>query len=144
MLYDLSKEIDRARIKRRIDSLLQKGGGLVDVTLKDERTRSQNAYLHLLCGYLATETGYTREWVKRELFKRAANRELFEVQREGAMGVVEDLRSTTELSKEEMSVAIDRFRDWAARECEIYLPEANESAFLKEIEVELSKSERYL
>lgn len=144
MLYDLSREIDRARLQRRVTGLLGKCSGLVDVTLREERTRSQNAYLHLIVGYFAMETGYTAEWVKRECFKRAANADIFRIERDGVLGAVEDLRSTAELTKEEMSLAIDRFRDWAAAEADIYLPEANESAFLREIEVELNRSARYL
>lgn len=144
MLYDLSREIDRERLQHRVKTLVGKGAGLVDLTLKEERTRSQNAYLHLLIGYFAMETGYTAEWVKRECFKRGANAALFVTERDGVLGRVEDLRGTAELTKEEMSLAIDRFRDWAAAEADIYLPEANESAFLREIEVELNRSARYL
>ncbi len=144
MLYDLSRQLDRERFSHRAATLLKAKEGLVELTRREGRSSNQNAYLHLLIGYLAMETGYSKDYVKQELFKRRANKELFEVERAGALGTVIDLRSTAELTKEEMSIAIDRFRDWSAKEAEIYLPEANEDAFIREIEVELNKNARYL
>ena len=44
----------------------------------------------------------------------------------------------------EMTLAIERFRDWASQEAGIYLPEPHETEMLEQIEIEIKKHERYL
>lgn len=143
MLYDLNSELDRSRFERRAAELMAQRR---TVELTDHRPRSiaQNSYLHLLLGYFATETGYTLDFVKREYFKRLVNPELFRVKREGSFGEVEDLRSSRELTTSEMTLAIERFRNWSSQEAGIYLPAPNEEDFLRDIEKELNRVKRYL
>lgn len=144
MLYDLSRETDKSRLRTRLAGL-EVAGAVVELTEKRQRTPSQNNYLHLLLGWYALETGNTLEYVKGQYFKRLCNPSLFVRRREDRwLGEVEELRSTRELSAEELSLAIDRFRDWSASECGIYLPEAHESEFLREVELEISRNGRWL
>ena len=74
MLFDLSNIIQKERFKRRCNDLYKKGC-IVDLTeKKQQRTLSQNRYLHLLLGYFALEYGETLQWVKEQYFKKYVNR----------------------------------------------------------------------
>lgn len=144
MLYDLSNILDRERFTRRCTVLLGKKG-VVELVEKTQRSNSQNRYLHLLLGYLAMETGNELEYVKEVFYKRTSNAALFVRQKEDEIvGAVEYTRSSAELSKEEMTVRIDRLRDWSSRVAGIYLPSADEQGFLQMIEVEMSRQQGYL
>lgn len=145
MLYDLSKETEKSRAKRRFDELLN-DGCKIELTKKEKRTLQQNKYLHLLLGWFALEYGETLEYVKQKMFKVAVNPDIFETTytnpKTGESR--KDIRSTSNLSTVELTQAIDRFRNWSSNEAGIYLPEANEDKFLSEIEIELYKKREYL
>ena len=144
MLYDLRNPLDRDRFKRRCNALYQKQG-IVDLSEKTQRSIQQNKFLHLLLGYLAMETGNTLDYVKEVFYKRTANKELFLREKEDEiLGKVEYLRSSADLSKEEMTLSIDRFRDWSSQTAGVYLPAANEQEFLASIEYELSKYKQWV
>lgn len=53
------------------------------------------------------------------------------------------LRSSKDLTKEEMSTAIDRFKRWASEQG-IYIPEPEDTERLREIEVEMGRMQRWL
>lgn len=142
MLYDLTDFVQRERFQRRCASLVQRQGR-VELREMTRRTLSQNAYLHLLLGYFASETGYTLDFVKREYFKRLVNPDIFQEERDGAFGRVADLRSTAQVGREELSLAIDRFRNWSSETAGIYLPSANEEEFLKSIEMDIDRYSHY-
>lgn len=144
MLYDLRNPLDRERFKRRCNALYQKQG-IVDLSEKTQRSIQQNRYAHLIMSYLAMETGNTLDYVKEVFYKRTANKELFLREKEDEiLGKVEYLRSSADLSKEEMTLSIDRFRDWSSQTAGIYLPAANEQEFLASIEYELSKYKQWV
>lgn len=145
MLYDLNNILDGERFKRRSNDLYKKKA-IVELTEKKrKRTLSQNSYLHYLLGYYAMETGNTIEYVKREYFKRLCNPSLFLTPRQDKyLGEVNDYRSSAVLSTAEMTQAIERFRNWSASECGIYLPSPDEEAFLQSIELELERHKDYL
>jgi hypothetical protein len=144
MLYDLRNPLDRERFKRRCNALYQKQG-IVDLSEKTQRSIQQNRYAHLIMSYLAMETGNTLDYVKEVFYKRTANKELFLREKEDEiLGKVEYLRSSADLSKEEMTLSIDRFRDWSSQTAGVYLPAANEQEFLASIEYELSKYKQWV
>ena len=145
MLYDLNNILDGERFKRRSNDLYKKKA-IVELTEKKrKRTLSQNSYLHYLLGYYAMETGNTIEYVIREYFKRLCNPSLFLIPRQDKyLGEVNDYRSSAVLSTAEMTQAIERFRNWSASECGIYLPSPDEEAFLQSIELELERHKDYL
>jgi hypothetical protein len=85
------------------------------------------------------------DYVKEVFYKRTANKELFLREKEDEiLGKVEYLRSSADLSKEEMTLSIDRFRDWSSQTAGVYLPAANEQEFLASIEYELSKYKQWV
>ena len=144
MLYDLKNPLDRDRFKRRCNALFIKQG-MVLLEEKTQRSSQQNRYAHLIMSYLAMETGNTLDYVKEIFYKRAANKELFVREKEDEiLGKVEYLRSSADLSKEEMTLSIDRFRDWSSQTAGIYLPTANEQEFLASIEYEMSRYKQWI
>lgn len=146
MIYDLNTDIDRARFERRVVALQEKRV-LVELSeKKPRRTTPQNAYLHLLIGEFAMQTGNTLEWVKQEYFKRHCNAELFVRRRTDDLThkEVEVLRSSRDLDTGEMTTAIDRFKQWAAAECGIELPDAEDREWLGYIEREMQHQREWL
>lgn len=145
MIYDLDNILDRERFKRRAAALVDEGGRVELTARKGKRTLSQNAYLHLILGWFAIETGNRIDFVKEKYFKKLVNSEIFARYMEDKyLGEVEVLRSSKELTTAEMTTAIDRFRNWSAEEAGIYLPSPNEKAFLDAIDIEINKQRAYL
>ena len=143
MVYDLSSDFQRKSFLARIDNLIEKGA-VVELTEKAFRSPNQNRYLHLLIGVVAIETGNTLEDAKKWYFKETCNSDLFHVQHRDKMGnCIVHIRSTAELTKEEMSTAIDRFKRWGA-ENGIYMPNPDDASLLKAIEIEMGRMKSYL
>ena len=143
MVYDLSSDFQRKSFLARVDNLLVKGA-VVELTEKAFRSPNQNRYLHLLIGVVAIETGNTLEDAKKWYFKETCNPDLFHVQHRDKMGnCIDHIRSTAELTKEEMSTAIDRFKRWGA-ENGIYMPNPDDASLLKAIEIEMGRMKSYL
>ena len=143
MLYDLTSEMQRKSFLARVDHLLEKCS-VVELTEKSFRSRSQNSYLHLLLGVVAMETGNTLEDVKRGYFKDIVNPDIFRSYKTDNRGnTICVYRSTASVSKEEMSMAIDRFKRWGA-ENGIYLPSPGDEELLREIEVQMGRMKLYL
>lgn len=146
MIYDLNTDIDRARFERRVVALQEKRV-LVELTeKKPRRTHPQNSYLHLLLGEFAMQTGNNLQWVKVEYFKRHCNAELFVRKRTDKLTgkEIEVLRSSSDLDTGEMTTAIDRFKHWAAVECGIDLPDAEDKEWLGYIEREMQHQREWL
>lgn len=143
MQYDLSSDFQRKAFNARCENLLEKGA-VVELTEKAFRSPNQNRYLHLLIGVVAMETGNSLEDAKRWYFKETCNHDLFHVQRTDKMGnTIDHIRSSSELTKEEMSQAIDRFKRWGY-ENGIYMPSPDDSSLLKEIEIEMGRLKSFL
>ena len=143
MVYDLSSDFQRKAFLARVDNLMEKSA-VVELTGKAFRSPNQNRYLHLLIGVVAIETGNTLEDAKKWYFKETCNSDLFHVQHRDKMGnYIDHIRSTAELTKEEMSMAIDRFKRWGA-ENGIYMPNPEDIHLLKEIEIEMGRMKSYL
>lgn len=145
MTYDLNNILDKERFKRRVNQLY-KAGEVVELTAKKpKRTLPQNAYLHLILGWFALETGNTLHFVKQGYFKRLVNADIFVQEIEdGYLGRVKVLKSSRDLDTAQMTTAIERFRNWSSQEAGVYLPSPDEQAFLQAIEIEMLKQKEYL
>lgn len=143
MTYNLANEFQRKAFLARCEDCLEKSM-VVELTAKTFRSRNQNSYLHLLIGVVAIDTGNTLAFTKEQYFKRLVNPDLF-IQEVTDLycGKVQVIRSTADLTKEEMSMAIDRFKKWGA-ENGIYLPNPGDEALLREIEIEMGRNRAYL
>ena len=146
MVYDLNTDIDRIRYEKRVKSLLDRRAVVELSERKPRRTTPQNAYLHMLLGEFAMQTGNTLEWTKAEYFKRHCNAELFVIRKRDELThrEVEVLRSSRDLDTGETTTAIDRFKHWAAAECGIDLPDAEDREWLGYIEREMQHNREWL
>lgn len=143
MQYDLTSDFQRKAFLSKVDNLLERGV-VVELTEKTFRSKNQNNYLHLLIGVVAMETGNTLADVKEWYFKRLCNRDLFITTRaDKYAGQVEVVRSSADLTKEEMSIAIDRFKRWGSQNG-IYMPNPGDESLLREIAIEMGRNKAYL
>lgn len=146
MKYDISNSLHREQARKRLEALLSKEHGIIELSeVKPQRSIKQNKYLHLLLGFFASEYGETIEYVKEQYFKLAANRSIFLRERDDKLaGRVSYLRSTRDLDKGEMQMAIERFRNWSSINAGIYLPSADEHRLLELAEIEISRNKNFL
>jgi len=147
--YDLSNQLDLASFSARVEGLkksAEKRRVIVEIGEKTQRTLNQNSYLHLILSYFACEIGLTLDYVKRQYFKATVNPELFVCEKYDTLidKRVKYLRSSSALDKDEMSLAISRFVEWAAQEANIYLPSPDDKAMLLECEITVNKNKKYL
>lgn len=143
MTYNLADEFDLRRGDARWEALKRKGA-TVDLTEKAFRTPRQNSYIHLIIGVVAMETGNTLEYTKQQYFKKLVNPDIFERTKDDRFtGKTTYYRSSAELSKEEMTQAIDRFRNWAASEG-WYLPSPDDKTLLQSVEYQMGKQRQWL
>lgn len=145
MIYNLSSQLDAQNARTRLE-LLVKRGSVVELTeKKPRRSLSQNAYLHLILSYFASQTGNTLEWVKQQYYKKLCNPDIFIAERDDIfLGRMKYIRSSADLRTDEMNLSIERFRNWSAAEAGIYLPEPTNEAELSALQVEVEKYKTYL
>jgi len=144
MIYDLSNTLQRESFKIRTNNLYIKGG-IVELIDKKPRTLKQNSYLHLILSYFACETGNPLEFVKQEYYKRLVNSDLFVKKiNDPFLGEISILKSSKDLTKDEMTLSIERFRNWSSQEAGIFLPNAASKEMLMQMEIEVNKHKQYL
>jgi hypothetical protein len=143
-LYNLKNPYDRQKFKEKVNQLELKQE-YVELKVKHtNRTLAQNSYLHLLLGYFASEFGYTLDEVKMDFYKRKCNPDIYVVERVNRRGrTVKTLRSSTDLDKLEMTRSIERFRNWSASECGLYLPSANEAEAIFHAQQQVEQYQNY-
>lgn len=145
MIYDTSNPLDKANFLLRAKKLAE-SGKIVELTeKKPRRSLPQNKYLHVLLAYFGTQTGNTLEWVKQQYYKKLVNPDLFIREKEDKyLGRIKVLRSSADLDMAEMSLSIERFRNWAAQEAGIYIPSADEAILIQQMEIEIERNKEFL
>jgi len=144
MIYDLNNPLHRESFKARCEHLLKKAT-IVELTEKKKRTLPQNSYLHLILSYFGVETGNTLDYVKEYYFKRLCNPDIFVYQKNDKhIGLVEVLKSSRDVSVEEMKNAISKFKEWALSEAGVFLPDALSKEEIAQMEIEVARNRRYL
>ena len=142
MIYDTTNRLQLNQMLDKIKLYISKGK-TIDLTVKHpKRSISQNSYLHLILSWFAVETGYTLQEVKQEIYKKHVNQDLFyDGEANGKIEgiIIERWRSSSSLNKNEMTLSIDRFRNFSSIELGIYLPEPDDLVALQDLERELSK-----
>ena len=141
MIFDTSKKELRQKAIDRVKFLLDKKAKIEIVEKSKNRTYSQNNYLHLILGWFALEYGETLEFTKQTIFKDWVNENLFKYEyvNEKTGEVRDAWKSTSALTKTEMTEAIERFRNYSVKNMNLYLPEPKDLAQLEEIANELEK-----
>lgn len=144
MLYDLSNPLQNESFGVKAEALRKKGC-IVELTeKKPQRTANQNRYLHSILAYFGLEVGETAEYVKRYYFKLLCNKDTFVVEKEDKFhGKIQVLRSSADLDTAEMTVCIERFRNWASGEG-VYIPNPEEHLLVQQMEIEISRNRMYL
>ena len=144
-VYDLNNQYDAQKFRQKVLELLHRGGGVELKRIHQLRSNQQNRYLHLLLGFFASEFGLSLDEVKIDYFKRKLNSDIFykeEVNKKGNR--VRRLRSTADLNTSEMSIAIERFRNWSAAVAGLYLPSANEQEALLWVQKQIEQDREYI
>ena len=148
MLYILSNEFDSRQASVRLEYLKSKGATVEMTERKPLRSIKQNRYFYLILAWFALSYGETSDYVKEEFFKRTVNPEIFVYERVNRKTgeVRQALRSSADLDTREMTIAIERFRDWSSKEAGIYLPAPNENKYLEQIarDIERYNNKLYL
>lgn len=145
MWYDGNNELQAVQARMRLEKLIKDGKVFELTEKKPKRSLSQNAYLHVLLGYFAAQTGNTLKWVKKEYYKKLVNPTTFIRSKEDRfMGVVKYLRSSADLDTAEMTTTIDRFRNWSAGEAGIYLPAPDEERLLQLAQIEIERNKEFI
>ena len=145
MIFNLNNDYERQSFRDYVTGLYKKGG-IIEVKRKaPQRSLRQNAYLHVILGYFGSEYGVSIEEAKCDFFKRLCNKELFERKGVNKKGKeVTYLRSSSELTTAEMTLAIERFRNWSASVAEIYLPSPNEESFLAYCRQQMERDREFI
>lgn len=144
MMYDLSNSLELESFKLRVKKL-EESKSMVELTEKYARSIQQNSYCHLAISYFALQIGLPTQEVKEVYFKNHCNHELFARKRHDKILNVEReyLRSTTELTKDEMSLAIDRFLKFASEQG-VYIAPSDEYIAILHMQHEVQRNKQYL
>lgn len=146
MIYNPSNPIDIERALVRIHHFIGLNQ-IFEITRKQTpKTYSQIKYVHLILGWFAWEYGETLEYVKLEYFKKLVNPEVFKYEfiNRKTGEIREEYKSLANISKDQMTYAINKFRDYSSKEAGIYLPQRSDLALLREIEIQVENNKHYL
>jgi hypothetical protein len=145
MKFNLSRKIDQDKSKDYLNECIEKK---IFVEIKDITSGSneQNRYFHLLCGIFGLNYGETIEYVKQQIVKRVICPDIFKKEIVSLKNgdIIIEYSSWSEINKKDRSLVIERFRNSASKDYEIYLPSANEDEFLKFAEIEIEKNKKWL
>lgn len=145
MVYNLLNQLDVQNARTRLESLIRRGSCIELTEKKTKRSLNQNAYLHLILGYFAAQTGNTLEWVKQQYYKKLCNPDIFIAEKQDPyLGRIRYVRSSAELKTDEMALSIDRFRNWSSAEAGIFLPEADSEAGIAQMQVEVERYKTFI
>lgn len=145
MWYNLKNGFDLEKFRDRVVELQNKGA-MVELTEKKARSLQSNKYLHLMLSSFALQFGYTLEEIKVHFYKLVVNKDIFV--REGIDKFTGEcytyLRSSADLTQDEMSKSIDNFRSWAKEEAGFDFPSSDEYIALLHIQHDIENQQKYL
>lgn len=144
MIYNLSNDLEERSFALRVEKL-RSSGSMVELKEKRARSLSQNNYCHVAISYFALQMGITSAEAKEVYFKGVCNADIFTRKRYSeALGREYNyLRSTADLTKDEMSTAIDRFLKFAA-ENGIYIASPDDYVAILHMEHDVERNKKYL
>ena len=143
-LYDTSNPLDKANFMLRAKKLAESGKIVELAEKKPKRTLSQNNFLWLCLSYWGCQTGYTKE--EAETIYKNVNRELYYTHKVIAGVEIEYIRHTYELDTAEMTASIEKWRNWAAMNdaCPVYIPSPEDYQLIQQMEVKISKNNKFI
>lgn len=143
MLYDGANPYDAEKALDKVKRLIAEKCKFQIVREAVKRTLAQNSYYHLIVRYWASQYGCSEQEAELDYFKRVCNPTLFytgECYKDGSR----KMRSTSELSSAEMSMAIERFRNWSASVAGIYIPSPDERDCIFHCRQEIERVNEFL
>ena len=112
--------------------------------LRVSRTRLQNNYYWIVLKYYASQIGYTKMDAEKE-FKEVANPDIFVREFTDKNGNVHKvIRSSADLTKEEMTSALNNFRVYAETYAGVCIPYEDDWADIRACEREIKQVEGYI
>lgn len=138
-------QYDNAKARVRLEKLIA-DKKYFELRAIERKSTAQNRYFHLICGALALELGYSIEYTKQHVIKQIICPSFFVVERVSHKTGehYQDIRSITELSKDEFTAVIDRVITQAKIEFGVYLPDPNDLVSLLQIEIEIERNQHFL
>ena len=122
MKYDFSKSYSQQKALEYLNKLIKDGSKCEVKKIHPKRSLSQNSYLHVLFALWGNEFGYTideaKQTIKWQLGYTYTNKKL------GYDTIY--YRNTSKMDTKELTIFIDKFRDWSAHTCDFYLPSPSE------------------
>lgn len=144
-IRQLSNEYEAIKAREWLDMAIAKGWNVNMTHLCPKRSDRQNRFLYAILGYFATITGMTVEQVKQDIFKKLVNPEIFckEVKDLGNHKI-NIVRSSKDLTTAEMTLAINRFRNFASSELGIFISSPEDESFILYCEQQINNNKEYL
>ena len=142
MKYDLSDNKQAAEATLYLIELTKLSKKCEIKAISPRRSLNQNSYLHLLLGSFGVHFGYTLEEAKL-IYKRDLNPDIYIYEREVRGKNKEFIRSSADLTVEEMTKSIDRLREWSSKGG-YDLPLATDKEWLMQIENEIERHKKYM
>lgn len=133
MKYNLKNTAELAKAMDYIDQLALQEKVVEIKKVVPGRSNPQNRYLHLIIAAFGNHFGWTLSEAK-ELYKHI-NNNIYRYEKQGAVFY----RSSADLTIEEMTASIDRFREYSEQQG-YPLPLATDEAWLQEIDNEIERS----
>lgn len=133
MLINSNNNIEVEKAKQRFSWLIENKKIFELTEKRKKRSYKQNRYLHLILGWFGLELGYTLS--ESKMIYKKLNIEIYKYLKNGQ----HFLRSSAELNTEQMSVTIEKFRNYSNDESGVYLPSSDEVGYLNHIEEEINK-----
>ncbi len=137
MKYLLSDPIQAHKAKERLEVLTASGERIELVKISPKRSLNQNNYLHILLTAFGAHFGYTLSEAK--LIYKELNRDIYFYEKKKRIFV----KSSRDLTKEEMAKSIDKFMQQSAR-AGYTLPPADNPEWLQQVENEAEQHQYYL
>lgn len=143
MKFNLKSKVEAGNAFRHLADLAEKEQ-LVEVKkISPKRSLNQNSYLHLLLGAFGQHFGYTLEEAKTIYKTLPGNEDIYVYKKEVRGKEHTFLRSSANLSKEEMAKSIDTLHEWS-KKGGYPLPPATDQEWLRQIENEVERAGYYL
>ena len=123
MKYDLIKSYDQQKVREYLAKLIESESKCELKKIHPKRSLSQNSYLHVLFTLWGQEFGYTIDEAKHTI--KCAIGYTYNKDLESLNGVIDNpdfYTKTSEMDSKELTLFIDKIRDWSADACGLYLP----------------------
>lgn len=144
MIYNLANDLEERNFALRVERLTRQKA-MVELTEKRPRSLRQNAYCHLAIAYFALQIGLPPAEVKDAYFKTHCSPDIFIRTRFDPILHTQRtyMRSTAQVTAQEMTTAIDRFLQFAAEQG-IYIAPPDQHIALLHMQHDVEQAKRYL